>query len=131
MSCANLKGLDWGDPDFDVINIGLTSEQIDEMGLMRINNLETGGGKNLADPAHSDHYKPYVQNYIRDHGVWKCEANALVSNPEGAVGLFEGALSQFIPPNHWVKMYDKNSDGRASVRIAIESIMKSWSFEDE
>jgi hypothetical protein len=29
MSCANIKGLDWDDPDFEVVNIGLTEAQID------------------------------------------------------------------------------------------------------
>ncbi len=129
MSCINLKGLDWDDPDFDVVNIGLTADQIEDMGLMKINNLETGGGKDLANPAHPDHYKRYVQDYIEDHGVWKVEANALVSNPDGAIQLFEDALSQFIPRNHWMDRREENSEGRNSVRYEIEQIMKTWSFK--
>lgn len=129
MSCVNLKGLDWDEPDFDVVNIGLTADQIEEMGLMKIPNLETGGGKDLANPAHSDHYKPYVQNYIQEHGIWKVEANALVSNPDGAIQLFEDALSQFIPRGHWSDRRKENSDGRVAVRQEIEQIMKTWSFE--
>jgi hypothetical protein len=31
MSCSNLKGLDWDYPDFDVVNIGLTEAQIDDL----------------------------------------------------------------------------------------------------
>ena len=93
MSCADLKGLDWDEMDFEVVNIGLTAEQIADMGLMKINNLETGGGKDLANPRHPHHTKPYVQNYIRKYGVWKVEANALVSKPDEAVALFENALS--------------------------------------
>lgn len=49
MSCANVKGLDWDYPEFEVVNIGLTEEQIDTLGLMKIENLETGGGKDLAE----------------------------------------------------------------------------------
>jgi hypothetical protein len=68
MSCANLKGLDWPDPDFEVVNIGLTEEQIDTLDLMKIGNLETGGGRDLSDPRHPDHFKPYVQDYIARFG---------------------------------------------------------------
>ncbi|MCK4819245.1 hypothetical protein KA005_25965, partial [bacterium] len=130
MSCVNLKGLDWDEPDFDVVNIGLTADQIEEMGLMKINNLETGGGKDLANPSHPFHYKRYVQDYIEDHGVWKVEANALVSNPDGAIKLFEDALSQFIPRGHWSNRREENSEGRSSVRQEIEQIMKTWRFND-
>lgn len=129
MSCVELKGLDWWDPDFDVVNIGLTAEQIDDMGLMKIENLETGGGKDLSNPRHPDHQKPYVQNYIRDHGIWKVEANALVSNPGAAVQLFEDALSEFIPTDHWIDMHQRNDEGRNAVRAEIEKIMQTWSFE--
>lgn len=80
-SCSNLKGLDWDEPEFEVVNIGLTEEQINDLGLMKIPNLETGGGRDLSDPKHPDHFKPYVQDYLARFGVWKCEANALVGNP--------------------------------------------------
>lgn len=130
MSCANLKGLDWDEPDFEVVNIGLTSEQIHDMGLMKINNLETGGGKDLANPNHPDHNKPYVQNYIAEHGVWKVEANALVSSPHKAVKLFEDAVAEFIPPRHWVDRHQENNPARDKVREEIERIMKTWSFDD-
>jgi len=130
MSCVNLKGLEWDDPDFDVVNIGLTADQINEMGLMKIPNLETGGGKDLADRKHADHYKPYVQDYINTHGVWKVEANALVSNPDGAIQLFEDALSEFIPNDHWIDRREENSEGRSAVREEIEQLMKTWTFND-
>ena len=48
------------------------------MGDVWINNLETASGKRLDDPKHPDHKKPYVQDYIREFGVRKREANALV-----------------------------------------------------
>ena len=131
MSCVNLKGLDWYEPDFDVVNIGLTSDQIDTMGLMKINNLETGGGKDLSNPKHPDHFKPYAQDYMREHGVWKVEANALVSNPEGAVELFEDALSKFIPKRHWSDRKEDNADGREAVQTEIETIMQTWKFGED
>lgn len=129
MSCANLKGLDWVDPEFDVVNIGITETQIDELGLMKIGNLETGGGKDLANPRHPDHHKPYVQDYIDRFGVWKCEANALVSSPERAVRIFTDAVARYIPPGHLERMIERNKPAQDEVRREIEDIMQTWSFE--
>lgn len=70
MSCGNLKGLDWDDPDFDVVNIGLTENQIDDLGLMKISNLETGGGRDLSDPRHPDHNKLCAGLYC---AIWRLE----------------------------------------------------------
>lgn len=131
MSCVNLKGLDWYDPEFDVVNIGLTEQQIDDLGLMKIPNLETGGGKDLSSPRHKDHHKPYVQDYIEQFGVWKCEANALVSNPEQAVGIFTDAVEQYIPSDHLSNMRVKNAPGKEAVRAEIENLMKDWKFDDQ
>lgn len=130
MSCANIKGLDWDDPDFEVVNIGLTEHQIDSLGLMKISNLETGGGRDLSDPRHPDHGKRYVQDYIARFGVWKCEANALVGNPEGAQRLLESAITRFIPASHPVDIQEQNEPGQAEVRSAISRLMRNWTFEE-
>lgn len=128
MSCINLKGLDWDFPDFDVVNIGLTETQIDDMGLMKIENLETGGGKDLANPRHPDHNKAYVQDYIRRFGVWKVEANALVSNPDAAQTIFTDAVAEYVPDDHLDAMQEKNEPARQYVRDEIENLMKNWVF---
>lgn len=129
MSCANLKGLDWYDPEFEVVPIGLTEHQIDTLGLMKINNLETGGGKDLSDRRHPDHYKPYVQDYISRFGVWKCEANALVGNPREARGLLESAINRFIPASHPRAVEERNEPGKDAVREAISRLVQDWSFD--
>jgi hypothetical protein len=130
MSCANIKGLDWYEPDFDVVNIGLTEQQVRDLDLMRINNLETGGGRDLSDRGHPDHFKPYVQDYIRQFGVWKCEANALVGHPTRAQALLEDAINQFIPATHPADIEEKNEPGQAAVRTEIARLMQSWTFDD-
>lgn len=130
MSCADLKGLDWPEPDFEVVNIGLTEEQIDNMGLMKIENLETGGGKDLANPNHPDHDKPYVQDYIRRYGVWKVEANALVSHPREAVEIFADAVREYIPDGHLEALREANAPGQRAVRSEIERLMRDWKFGD-
>lgn len=129
MSCGNLKGLDWDEPDFEVVNIGLTEEQIDRLGLMKIGNLETGGGGDLSNPRHPHHYKPYVQNYIARYGVWKCEANALVGNPREAERLLESAITRFIPADHPDSVVERNEPAQQQVRHEISRLIKDWTFE--
>jgi hypothetical protein len=126
MSCANIKGLDWPDADFEVVNIGLTEEQIDGLGLMKIPNLETGGGRDLSSPGHPDHYKAYVQDYIANFGVWKCEANALVGNPTGASYMLEDAINRFIPRRHPGDVAVANQPGQEAARAAIARQVQSW-----
>ena len=131
MSCANLKGLDWDYPEFEVRNIGLTSQQIDDLGLMKIENLETGGGRDLSNPRHPDHHKPYVQDYIAEHGVWKVEANALVASPERAVSIFTDAVEEYIPDWHLSSVMERNEPAQQMVRDEIKELMRNWEFSDE
>jgi hypothetical protein len=129
MSCANIKGLDWDEPEFDVVPVGLTEAQIDGLGLMRIENLETGGGRDLSDPRHPDHHKPYVQDYIGRFGVWKCEANALVGNPKGARDLLESAINRFIPADHPATVRAANAPAQEEVRAEISRLVQDWTFD--
>lgn len=131
MSCSNLKGLDWWRPEFEVVPVGLTEAQIDALDLMKIDNLETGGGRDLSDPRHPDHYKPYVQDYIARFGVWKCEANALVGKPAQARALLEEAINQFIPRYHPDSVQEENEPGQAAVRSEIARLMRGWTFDED
>lgn len=128
MSCANLKGLDWDYPEFEVINVGLTEAQINDLGLMKIDNLETGGGRDLSDERHPDHFKPYVQDYLARFGVWKCEANALVGRPPEARALLEAAINRFIPENHPASVATQNEGSQGAVRTEIARLMQDWTF---
>lgn len=97
MDCANVKGVDFDPSPIRVERIGLTREQIGDLGLPWIENLETGSGKDLGDPGHPDHRKPYVQNYIASQGRRKVEANALVRDLRGSRALVEAAINRYIP----------------------------------
>lgn len=130
MSCTGIKGLNWWDADFDVVNVGLTEAQIDRMGLMKINNLETGGGKDLSSPRHPDHYKPYVQDYLANFGVWKCEANALVGYPQKAMDMLEDAITQYIPAEHPDDIEAKNEPAQEAVREEISRLVQNWTFDE-
>jgi hypothetical protein len=131
MSCANLKGLEWYDADFDVEPVGLTEAQINALDLMKIGNLETGGGRDLSDPRHPDHFKPYVQDYISQFGVWKCEANALVGKPAQARDLLEEAINRFIPVGHAAYVAEMNESSQAEVRQEIARLLQGWTFDAE
>lgn len=127
-SCTNLKGLDWDYPEFEVVNIGLTEGQVEALNLMKIENLETGGGRDLSDPAHPDHGKAYVQDYIRRFGVWKCEANALVGHPREARGLLEEVINRFIPAGHPRHVEEANASAKAQVRTEVARLVREWTF---
>jgi hypothetical protein len=55
------------------------------------------------DPSHPDHFKPYVQNYIREFGARKVEANALVVRPEAGRKLCRDAILRHVPRTAIVK----------------------------
>jgi hypothetical protein len=99
MECANIRDVGFDPSPIGVVRVGLDAEQIDALDLPWIDNLETGSGKNLADPRHPDYRKAYVQDYIGTHGPRKVEANALARNPAAAQDLIESAINGFIPPD--------------------------------
>src|SRR5262245_14114429 len=79
------RGLNWSEEEIrewvKVDRFGLNADFIEANEIPRIDNLETGSGLSLADPAHPDHLRDYVQSYLSTFGEWKCEANALVVRP--------------------------------------------------
>ncbi|TLX03690.1 hypothetical protein [Rhizobium sp. MHM7A] len=100
LECANIRDVNFDPSPIMVVRLGLTVDQIGALDLPWINNLQTGSKRNLSDPRHPDHRKPYVQNYIATHGSRKVEANALARNPAAAQELIERAINQYIP-RYW------------------------------
>jgi hypothetical protein len=64
--------------------------------LTWVDNLQTSSGKDLASPSHPDHKKPYVQDYLRQYGARKVEANALVTCPDAARDLCRQAIEKYL-----------------------------------
>ena len=91
-------GIDWRAVDANLVitRFGLNADFIDDNGLTWIDNLETSSGGRLDDPNHNDHEKDYVQNYISEHGVRKCEANALVVVPVIGRQLCRDAILEHV-----------------------------------
>jgi hypothetical protein len=89
----------WSSDNLVIIRFGLNADFIDEHGLTWIDNLGTSSGGQLDDPEHNDHDKSYVQDYIAEFGVRKCEANALVVEPEVGRELCRAAILAHVPAN--------------------------------
>lgn len=88
--------INWSPDDLIIDRFGLNAEFIDANGLSWAHNLETSSGGRLDDPKHKDHEKPYVQDYIRAHGIRKCEANALVVRESAGRQLCRDAILRYI-----------------------------------
>jgi hypothetical protein len=86
----------WNPSNVVIDRFGLNLDFIEENNLSWIDNLITGSGKSLDDPGHPDHSKPYVQNWLREIGVRKVEANALVVNPEAGRALCLQAITKYV-----------------------------------
>lgn len=91
----NLKAIEkatkWNPNNLIIERFGLNIDFIEKNNLTWIDNLITGSGKNLADPRHPDHNKPYVQDYIRKYGIRKCEATAIL--PIGDIAKTDCAIT--------------------------------------
>jgi hypothetical protein len=87
----------WSPDELTIDRFGLNADFIKAQGLTWIDGLETGSGKDLADPRHPDHFKPYVQDYLRQFGARKVEANALVVRPEAGRELCRQAILRYLP----------------------------------
>lgn len=99
----DLREIVWADgtPGYDpaalqIRRFGLDYEFIKKNNLTWIDNLITGSGKNLASPAHKNYHMPYVQNYLKEFGIRKCEANALVVRPTEARQLCREAIEEYL-----------------------------------
>lgn len=102
----DLANIEWKDgtggydPDgLEITRFGLNADFIEEHKLTWINNLITGGKKNLASPTHKNYHMPYVQNYIKRYGIRKCEANALSPYPKLAQKLVKNSIESYLGKN--------------------------------
>jgi hypothetical protein len=95
---SELSGAVGWSPDSLVISrFGLNADFIERHELTWIDNLATSKGEYpLDDRRHPDHFKDYVQSYIRKFGVRKVEANALVVRPEAGRALCRDAILEYV-----------------------------------
>ncbi|MBK1619826.1 hypothetical protein CKO42_15520 [Lamprobacter modestohalophilus] len=110
----------WSPERIIVDRFGLNSDFIGQHNLSWIDNLKTGSGKDLADPRHKDHKQPYVQNYLREFGARKVEANALVTRPEAGRALCKKAVCQYIDADADTHYSERLEPFRAEARRIFE-----------
>jgi hypothetical protein len=112
-------GVDWCPDNLTVDRFGLNKDFIEAQGLSWIDGLETGSGKDLADPRHRDHRAPYVQRYIEEFGKRKVEANALVVWPEAGRQLCRDAIERYLDLSAVAVYKRRLSQQRLQVRRAV------------
>lgn len=82
--------------DLIIDRFGLNHEFITSNDLPWINNLKTSGGKDFADPSHDHHDHDHVQDWLKQHGERKVEANALVTDPDAGRELFRQTIEKYL-----------------------------------
>lgn len=102
-----------------ISRFGLNEDFIDDNNLTWIDNLETSSGALLDDPDHRDHDKAYVQEYIELFGVRKCEANALVVEPELGRQLCRDAILEYVPADAVARYERRLTRARNKLRKAL------------
>ena len=121
---ADLSGaVGWTPENLIVVRFGLNADFIDATGLTWIDNLETSSGGQLDDPEHADHDKRYVQDYIEQFGVRKCEANSLVVVPEIGRQPCRDAILEFVPADAPARYLRRLNREQAKLREAIRQRM--------
>jgi len=113
------KAVEWSPDNLIIDRFGLDCEFIEANGLTWIDNLETSSGRNLADPKHPDHFKPYVQSYLKRFGARKVEANALVARPNAGRELCRQAILRYLPEAAIAGYRHRIAAERAKLRQAI------------
>ncbi len=108
--------------DLIIDRFGLNVETIDELGLTWIDGLSTGSGKDLSSPRHPDHKKPYVQEYLRQHGARKVEANALMAKPNEAKELLLDAIFKYWLPERLDEYQSFLARKQDEVRLAVDEL---------
>ncbi len=129
---VDLKDIEWEDGEegynpegLKIVRFGLDANFIEKHNITWINNLITGSGKNLASPSHKNFSMPYVQDYIGEFGVRKCEANAIVPMPEIARKFVEEAITDFVG----LDAKDRFQEKRNKVREELDKFRKKTGLD--
>jgi hypothetical protein len=119
-------GTDGYDPtDLTIERFGLDLGFILDNNLTWIENLITGSGKNLASPTHKNFHMEYVQNYLREIGIRKCEANALVVRPEQGRELCRDTIEKYIGSDS----LDRFKNKREKVKKILKEFRESTGLD--
>lgn len=94
---SNSEGeMNWSPDNLIIDRFGLNYDFIIKQGLSWVENLITGSNKDLADPKVREHHKKYVQDYLKQFGARKVEANALVTRIDAGRDLCEQVILRYF-----------------------------------
>jgi hypothetical protein len=116
----------WSPEHLIIDRFGLNYDYIVKNKLVWINNLITSNKDMppLNSPKHPDHFKPYVQNYLKRYGARKVEANALLKNPEKARALCRQAILKYVPGDA-VERYERRlAVARGKMRKQLRRLLE-------
>jgi hypothetical protein len=115
----------WSPRNLVIDRFGLDYDFIEREGLTWINNLQTTKGEYpLNDKRHPDHYKPYVQSYLRDYGVRKVESDALLKVPEIGRELCRQAILKYVPASAPRRYRVELAPVRAELRRELDRLLR-------
>jgi hypothetical protein len=104
---------------------GLNADFIDrEIPQSWTDNLITSSGEDLADRNHEDHNKPYVQDYLRQFGARKVEANALAVRPEAGRRLCLDAIRRYVPDDLLADFETRREAARQEARAVAAQLLQ-------
>lgn len=104
----------------EIHRFGLEYDFIIRNKLSWIDNLITGGNKDLGSPSHPNYRLPYVQQYLRDVGHRKCEANAVVVVPEMGRRMCVDAILKYLGRDASQRFDKKTELAAQRIKRAIE-----------
>ncbi len=110
-------------PDLHLERVGLNAEDIERLGLLWIDGLETSSGKDLSDPGHKNHLDRNVQDYLKKFGARKCEANALLRDPKAAKQILLGAVRKYVSDEALADFEERRRLDRQSANQAVKKAL--------
>jgi hypothetical protein len=116
----DLKDIVWEDgttgydpTDLEIFRFGLNYDFIVENKLTWVKGLETSSGKDLALPSHKNHWMQYVQDWLKQYGAKKCEANAVLKGEERrakAIKLCQKAIESYLGGDALLRFRSKRQE---------------------
>jgi hypothetical protein len=148
----DLKEVFWSDgtqgydpTNLEIHRFGLNYDFIIENNYTWIDNLITGSGAELAKmdasgnivagikvngknagQAHQNFDMSYLQNYIKEFGVRKCEANAIVTTPDKADGLVRDEIERWLGSDSKERFAAK----RFAVKVEYEELLDETNLRE-
>lgn len=118
----------WLPDNLDIDRFGIDKDFVNRHRMSWIENLNTAKGEYPLDhPKHPDHFKDYVQTYLKKFGARKVEATALVEPRlvPHARALCRKAILKYVPATAPAQFKSSLELPRRKVRAEIRRLLKA------